>query len=327
MSKQNETLATTTVESSLAISKDDIYLFGQGTWLGCAEKLGSHPDIEDGTRGWSFAVWAPAVRSVSVVGDFNAWTPGTHPLARVHQSDIWQGFISGLKAGELYKYALETDSGEILFKADPMAVADELPPGTASKLWSLDGYKWNDELWLEQRRASNHMKQPLNIYEVHLGSWNRHGDEPQGEPREDGTYPGPGDPFPAQRGTYYSYLDLAQELVPYAKDMGYTHIEILPITEHPFDGSWGYQTTGYYATTARFGTPQEFMQLVDTAHQAGIGVIMDWVPGGFCADAHGLATFNGHMLYEHEIHPNWGTHKFDFSRPEVVSFLTANILF
>ena len=176
MSKQNETLATFAVDSTLAISKDDIYLFGQGTWLGCAEKLGSHPDIEGGAQGWSFAVWAPTVRSVSVVGDFNAWTPGVSPLARVHQSDIWQGFIPGLETGDLYKYALETDTGEILFKADPMAVADELPPGTASKLWSLDGYKWEDDAWLKQRRASNHMKQPLNIYEVHLVSWNRHGD-------------------------------------------------------------------------------------------------------------------------------------------------------
>ncbi len=313
--------------SPLEITKDDIYLFGHGSWLGCAEKMGAHPDTVDGHAGWRFAVWAPQVRSVSVVGDFNGWEAHANPLNLLPQSDIWQGFIPGLQMGDLYKFAIETDSGEILLKADPFAVADECPPNTASKLWTLDGYTWQDAAWLKNRSAANHMEQPLNIYEVHLGSWKRHGDEPQGEPREDGTWPGPGDPFPAQRGTYYTYDDLARELVPYVRDMGYTHIEIMPVTEHPFDGSWGYQTTGYYATTARFGTPQQFMHLVDAAHQAGIGMIMDWVPGGFCADSHGLATFNGHMLYEHEIHPNWGTHKFDFSKPEVVSFLTANALF
>ena len=327
VSRAVKTSTDSTRPSPLEITPDDVYLFGHGSWLGCAEKMGAHPDTVNGKAGWRFAVWAPQVNAVSVVGDFNAWTPGATPLKTVPHSDIWQGFIAGLETGDLYKYAIETDTGQTLLKADPFAVADECPPNTASKLWTLDGYTWNDAEWLTDRAAHNHMTRPLNIYEVHLGSWRRHGEEPQGEPREDGTWPGPGDPFPAQRGTYYSYLDLAQELVPYARDMGYTHIEIMPVTEHPFDGSWGYQTTGYFATTARFGTPQEFMQLIDTAHQAGIGIIMDWVPGGFCADAHGLATFNGHMLFEREIHPNWGTHKFDFAKPEVVSFLTANALF
>ena len=171
------------------------------------------------------------------------------------------------------------------------------------------------------------LKSPLNIFEVHLGSWKRHGDEPQGEPREDGTWPGPGDPFPAQRGTFYTYDDLSKELVAYVKKMGYSHIEVLPLSEHPFDGSWGYQPTGYFAPTSRYGNPQQLMHFVNACHKAGIGVIMDWVPGGFCADAHGLATFNGEMLYEHEIHPNWGTHKFDYSRPQVRSFLVSNALY
>ena len=327
VSKAEMTSTPAPERTPLEITADDIYLFGHGEWLGCPDKMGAHPDTQNGVAGWRFAVWAPNVRGVSVVGDFNDWTPGANPLTTLPDSAIWAGFIPGLSAGELYKYAITTDEGEVLLKADPFAVADECPPNTASKLWTLDGYTWGDGAWLSERAAHSHMERPLNIYEVHLGSWKRHGDEPQGEPREDGTWPGPGDEFPAQRGTYYTYDDLADELVPYASDMGYTHIEILPVTEHPFDGSWGYQTTGYYATTARFGTPQQFMHLVDTAHQAGIGIIMDWVPGGFCADAHGLATFNGHMLYEHEIHPNWGTHKFDFSKPEVVSFLTANALF
>ena len=318
---------TAPVRSKLAITQDDVYLFGTGSWLRCYDKLGSHPDIENGIAGWSFAVWAPGVDQVSVVGPFNSWKPGINTLTKTKTGDIWQGFIPKLEQGELYKYALKTNDGDLLYKADPHAFAAECPPGTASKLWDLEGFTWNDGAWLETRRTTNHMERPLNIYEVHLGSWKRHGDTPRGIPREDGTYPGPGDPFPAQRGEYLTYRDLADELVPYAREMGYTHIEILPVTEHPFDGSWGYQTTGYYAATARFGTPQDFMYLVDRAHLAHIGIIMDWVPGGFCSDAHGLATFNGHMLYEHEIHPNWGTHKFDFSRPQVVSFLTANALF
>ena len=255
------------------------------------------------------------------------WDPLSTPLTRADNSDIWEAFVPGLQLGDLYKYAIKSDEGELLWKADPFGFFAETCPGTASKLWDISGYAWKDATWLRRRAERDIMKSPLNIYEVHLGSWKRHGSDPQGEPREDGTWPGPGDPFPAQRGTYYTYDDLSDELVAYVKKMGYTHIEVMPLMEHPFDGSWGYQATGYFAATSRYGTPQQLMHFVDSCHKAGIGVILDWVPGGFCANAEGLATFNGHMLFEREIHPNWGTHKFDFGRPEVRSFLVSNVLF
>ena len=309
------------------LTKDDVYLFGIGTWERSWEKMGAHPDTQNRTRGWRFCVWAPDVKSVHVIGEFNDWDEEANPLVPVHTSAIWEGFIPGAEQGQLYKYLIETNEGEKLYKADPYAFKAECPPGTASVLWTLDGYQWNDAAWLKRRASNNHMSQPLNIYEVHIGSWKRHGDAPQGEPDEYGNYPGPMDPFPAQRGEFYTYDDLSVELVDYVRDMGYTHIEVMPLMEHPFDGSWGYQTTGYYAATSRYGDPQQLMHFIDACHKAGIGVIMDWVPGGFCADSHGLATFNGHMLFEHEIHPNWGTHKFDFARGEVRSFLVSNVLY
>lgn len=311
----------------LIITDNDRYLFATGTWNRSWEKLGAHPDVQDGVAGWHFAVWAPDVRSVHVVGPFNGWDAKANPLAPLATSGIWQGFVPGLAEGELYKFVIETRDGRLLYKADPYGFFAEEQPGTASRLQDLSGYAWGDEAWLEKRRAHDHMTQPLNIYEVHLGSWKRHGNEPQGEPGPDGTYPGPGDPFPAQRGTFYTYDDLSVELVDYVRDMGYTHIEVMPVMEHPFDGSWGYQGTGYYAATARYGTPKQFMHFVDACHQAGIGVILDWVPGGFCANDEGLANFNGQMLFEREVHPNWGTHKFDFGRGEVRSFLVSNALF
>ena len=311
----------------LMITEDDIHLHAQGTWRRAWEKLGAHPDVRGGERGWTFAVWAPGVRGVSVVGSFNGWDALAHPLAPLGESGLWTGFAPGAAEGDLYKYLIETDQGELLYKADPYAFFAEVAPGTASRLWSLSGHTWHDRAWMRERARRDLLASPLNIYEVHLGSWRRHGSDPQGEPRPDGTYPGPGDPFPAQRGTFYTYLDLARELVDYVVEMGYTHIEIMPVNEHPFDGSWGYQATGYFAATSRYGTPQELMALIDACHEAGIGVILDWVPGHFCADAHGLATFTGHMLYEREIHPNWGTHKVDFGRGEVVSFLLSNALF
>ena len=289
------------------LTKDDVYLFGIGTWERSWEKMGAHPDTQQRTRGWRFCVWAPDVKSVHVIGEFNNWDEQANPLVPVHTSAIWEGFIPGAEQGQLYKYLIETNEGEKLYKADPYAFKAECPPGTASVLWTLDGYQWNDAAWLKRRASHNHMSQPLNIYEVHIGSWKRHGDAPQGEPDEYGNYPGPMDPFPAQRGEFYTYDDLSVELVDYVRDMGYTHIEVMPLMEHPFDGSWGYQTTGYFAATSRYGNPQQLMHFIDACHEAGIGVIMDWVPGGFCADSHGLATFNGHMLFEHEIHPNWGT--------------------
>uniref|UniRef100_UPI0040294A7E 1,4-alpha-glucan branching protein GlgB n=1 Tax=Collinsella intestinalis TaxID=147207 RepID=UPI0040294A7E len=309
------------------LTDDDIHLFGTGMWQRAWEKMGAHKDVQGNSEGWLFRVWAPQVSSVHVVGDFNGWDPKATPLTRAANSDIWETFVPGLEQGSLYKYVIETDAGELLWKADPFGFYAETCPGTASKLWDLGGYTWKDTTWLNRRAERDIMKSPLNIYEVHLGSWKRHGNEPQGEPREDGTWPGPGDPFPAQRGTYYTYDDLSDELVAYVKKMGYTHIEVMPLSEHPFDGSWGYQATGYFAATSRYGTPQQLMHFVDACHKAGIGVILDWVPGGFCANAEGLATFNGRMLFEREIHPNWGTHKFDFSRPEVRSFLVSNALF
>ena len=326
-SKRSENSPQVAKEPGLILTKDDIYLFGHGIWQRAWEKMGAHKDIQNGEEGWLFRVWAPKVASVHVVGDFNGWDPQATPLTRADDIDIWTAFVPGLSQGDLYKYVIETEDGELLWKADPFAFHAETNPGTASRLWDLSGYLWKDSIWLRRRAERDIMKSPLNIYEVHLGSWKRHGNEPQGEPREDGTYPGPGDPFPAQRGTYYTYDDLSDELVAYVKKMGYTHIEVMPLSEHPFDGSWGYQSTGYYAATSRYGTPQQLMHFVDSCHKAGIGVILDWVPGGFCANAEGLATFNGHMLFEREIHPNWGTHKFDYSRPEVRSFLVSNALF
>ena len=312
---------------NLMLTDDDIYMFGHGMWQRAWEKMGAHRDVQDDVEGWLFRVWAPKVKSVHVSGEFNGWSATETPLKRAGTSDIWEGFVPGLAQGDLYKYVIETDEGELLWKADPFGFYAETCPGTASRLWDLSGYVWKDKTWMGRRAKRDMLKSPLNIYEVHFGSWRRHGDEPQGEPREDGTYPGPGDPFPAQRGTYYTYDDLSEELVAYVAKMGYTHIEVMPLMEHPFDGSWGYQATGYFAATSRYGTPQQLMHFVDACHKAGIGVILDWVPGGFCANAEGLATFNGHMLFEREIHPNWGTHKFDFGRPEVRSFLVSNALF
>ena len=316
------------LDSTLYLSNDDLFLFARGEWYRSYEKMGAHPAVtDDGTHGYHFAVWAPDVRSVHVIGDFNGWDETATPLYPTETGGIWQGFVAGIEEGALYKYLIECNDGRKLYKADPYGFYAEKVPGTASRTFDLDGYAWKDAHYLEQRSHRDMFAEPLNIFEVHLGSWRRHGDEPQGEPREDGTYPGPGDPFPAQRGVVYSYDDLADELVEYVKEMGYSHIEIMPVNEHPFDGSWGYQPTGYYAATSRYGNPKQFMHFIDACHEAGIGVIFDWVCGGFCANAEGLANFNGGMLYEHKIHPNWNTHQFHYGRGEVRSFLVSNALF
>ena len=316
------------LDSTLNLSNDDLFLFARGEWYRSYEKMGAHPAVtDDGTHGYHFAVWAPDVRSVHVIGDFNGWDETATPLYPTETGGIWQGFVAGIEEGALYKYLIECNDGRKLYKADPYGFYAEKVPGTASRTFDLDGYAWKDAHYLEQRSHRDMFAEPLNIFEVHLGSWRRHGDEPQGEPREDGTYPGPGDPFPAQRGVMYSYDDLADELVEYVKEMGYSHIEIMPVNEHPFDGSWGYQPTGYYAATSRYGNPKQFMHFIDACHEAGIGVIFDWVCGGFCANAEGLANFNGGMLYEHKIHPNWNTHQFHYGRGEVRSFLVSNALF
>ena len=316
------------LDSTLYLSNDDLFLLASGKWYRSYEKLGAHPAVDDdGTSGYHFAVWAPDVKSVHVIGDFNGWDEQANPLSCSETGGVWQGFVPGIGHEALYKYLIETADGRKLYKADPYGFYAEQIPGTASRTFDLAGYDWADGAYMKARAKRDMFKEPLNIFEVHLGSWRRHGDEPQGEPRPDGTYPGPGDPFPAQRGVVYSYDDLSVELVAYAKDMGYSHVEIMPVNEHPFDGSWGYQPTGYYAATSRYGNPKQFMHFIDACHEAGIGVILDWVPGGFCADAQGLATFNGEMLYEHKIHPNWSTHQFDYSRGEVRSFLVSNALF
>lgn len=319
---------TTISDSTLYLSNDDLYLLGAGEWYRSYEKLGSHPAADaDGQDGYHFAVWAPDVRSVAVIGEFNNWDESANHLSCTATGGVWQGFIPGVVAGQLYKYVIETATGERLYKADPYAFFSELPPGTASRTADLAGYKWADAAWMRARSKRNMFKSPLNIFEVHLGSWKRHGNEPQGEPREDGTWPGPGDPFPAQRGTFYTYDDLSVELVDYVREMGYSHIEVLPLSEHPFDGSWGYQNTGFFAPTSRYGTPAQLKLLIDKLHHAGIGAIMDFVPVHFAVDSYGLAKYDGTHLYEYPHsavgESEWGSYNFIHSRREVRCFLQS----
>lgn len=307
-----------TANTKYALSSDDIYLLSEGDWYRSYEKMGAHPATVGGETGFTFAVWAPFVKSVHVIGEFNGWDPTANKLEVTPYGGVWEGFIAGVQEGQLYKYLIETATGDLLYKADPYAFAAELIPGTASRTTDIAGYTWGDGAWMEKRKAGNHMKRPLNIFEVHLGSWKRHDDGLAGN----------GDPDSEDHaGTYYSYDDLSVELVEYVLDMGYSHIELLPVMEHPFDGSWGYQVTGYYAPTSRYGTAKQFKHFVDACHKAGIGVILDWVPGGFCRDEQGLVHFNGGKLYEKEEHPNWGTFKFDLGRGEVRSFLISNLLY
>ena len=302
------------------LSNDDLYLLAKGEWYRSYEKMGAHPATVDGQEGYHFAVWAPDVRSVHVIGEFNDWDEEASPLVRTPVGGVWYTFVPGAVEGQLYKYVIKTRAGDVMYKADPYAFQAELIPGTASRTAEIDSYEWADADWLEQRAAHPHMERPLNIFEVHLGSWKRHKDGLTGLGGE------PEDPDDAT-GSYLTYDELSEELVSYVKDMGYSHIELLPVMEHPFDGSWGYQVTGYYAPTSRFGGPKQFKHFIDACHQAGIGVILDWVPGGFCPDEHGLVHFNGTKMYEKEIHPNWGTYKFDFEKGEVRTFLISNLLF
>jgi len=301
-----------------ALTNDDIYMLAEGDWFRSYEKMGAHPATVDGVEGYSFAVWAPDVRGVHVIGEFNGWDPDATPLSVTPYGGVWEGFVPGVVEGQLYKYLIETKTGDYLYKADPYAFSAELIPGTASRTADISGYTWGDKAWMDARHKEGHMKKPLNIYEVHLGSWKRHDDGLAGN----------GDPDSDDHaGTYLTYDDLSVELVDYVKEMGYSHIEILPVMEHPFDGSWGYQVTGYYAPTSRYGSPKQFKHFVDACHEAGIGVILDWVPGGFCRDEQGLVHFNGDKLYEKEEHPNWGTFKFDLGRGEVQTFLISNLLY
>ncbi len=294
------------------ITELDRYLFGQGTHYKIFEKLGAHPKTYKWKAGMYFAVWAPHAKAVGVVGDFNGWDPDAAPMSPLADSGIYEAFIPGVGLGELYKFAITTQEGMILFKADPYAVHAEFRPGTASITEDINGFKWDDAAWMETRKKADPVKSPMAIYEVHLGSW-RKKDRPQKE-------------------GYYTYMEAAHELADYVKKMGYTHVELMGIAEHPYDGSWGYQVTGYYAPTSRYGTPKEFMYFVNYLHKKGIGIILDWVPAHFPKDAHGLADFDGQPLYEYADprkgeHPDWGTKVFDYSKNEVKNFLIANALY
>ena len=293
------------------LTTQDLHLFNEGTHFRLYEKLGAHASAAKGKSGVDFAVWAPNARKVSVIGDFNGWAkPGVelHPKA---SSGIWEGFVEGLGPGAVYKYFVESNHRDYkVEKADPFAFAAEVPPRTASVVWDL-GYDWKDGAWMSQRAQRNAAGAPISIYEVHLGSWRR---------------------VPDERNRPLTYRELAPQLAEYVREMGYTHVELLPIMEHPFYGSWGYQTTGYFAPTSRYGTPQDFMFLVDTLHAYGIGVILDWVPSHFPTDAHGLGYFDGTHLYEHSdprqgFHPDWSSFIFNYDRNEVRSFLISNALF
>ncbi|MCA1765362.1 MAG: 1,4-alpha-glucan branching protein GlgB, partial [Desulfobulbaceae bacterium] len=293
------------------LNANDRYLFNHGTHYKIYDQLGAHPTIIDGVSGVMFRVWAPNARRVSIIGDFNIWDGRVHQMRVLDQSGIWELFIPGLSHGEIYKYEIKTRDMAILEKSDPYQLFGELRPKSASIVWDLDDYHWRDGEWLEKRQQSSPFDGPMSIYEVHLGSWKRD----------------PGNP-----NRFLTYRELAEYLVPYVKKMGFTHIEMMPVMEHPLDESWGYQTTGYYSTTSRFGTPQEFMHLVDTCHRNDIGIILDWVPAHFPIDGHSLSHFDGTPLYEHEdirrrYQPEWGTNTFNYSRKEVTNFLLAGALF
>jgi len=289
----------------------DSYLFKEGTHTRLYEILGSRKMHRDGREGVYFAVWAPHAESVSVIGDFNGYRPGLHPLKpRIDGSGVWEGFIENLGEGLTYKYYITSAlDGNSFEKIDPFGFHFETPPKTATKIWSLEGYEWQDEGWMERRHEINAHTAPMNTYEVHLGSWQTHPD-----------------------GTVLSYREAAERLAKYLVEMNYTHVELMPVTEFPFDGSWGYQVTGYFAPTSRFGTPQDFMAFVDTMHAHGIGVIVDWVPSHFVTDGHGLIRFDGTALYEHEdprqgFHPEWGSAIFNYGRNEVRAFLVSSAMF
>ena len=291
------------------ITEEQIYLFREGTNYKSYHMLGAHRMEQDGMSGVRFGLWAPNASWVSVVGDFNGWNTSVNRMLQRGDSGIWELFLPGVEEGQLYKYAVGSASGDVHYKCDPYGYYQELRPNTASIIYDLEGYPWKDTEWLEQNKQHLKLDKPMLIYEVHLGSWKQ---------KED--------------GSFYRYTELADELVDYVTRMGYTHIELMPIMEHPFDGSWGYQVTGYYAVTSRYGTPKEFMYFVDRCHQKGIGVILDWVPGHFPKDAHGLARFDGTPLFEHADsrrgeHPGWGTYVFDYGRHEVQSFLISNAIF
>ena len=308
----------------------DIHLFAEGNHHRIYEKLGAHPTKIDGVEGVYFALWAPNARNVSVLGDFNSWDGRKHQMRR-GGNGIWELFVPELTYGASYKYEVKNWEGHIYEKSDPYGFQQEVRPKTASIVADLDSYEWNDAEWMKKRRQSDPLAKPISVYEFHLGSW-MHGSA--SEPTK--LLSGESEPVIAtewkQDARFLSYYELADKLIPYVKELGYTHIEMLPVAEHPFDGSWGYQVTGYYAPTSRFGNPEDFMYFVDRCHENGIGVIVDWVPGHFPKDGHGLAFFDGTHLYEHADprkgeHKEWGTLVFNYNRNEVRNFLVANALF
>ena len=295
------------------ITEMDQYLFGQGTHYEIYKKLGAHLTEYEGEKGVYFAVWAPHAKGVRVVGEFNCWGSDGYRMNRLEPLGIYEVFVPGLEEGCMYKYLIETEKGDYLYKADPFAFYAEKRPGTASRVADISGFTWHDDRWMTKRAGWNAAESPMSIYEVHPGSWKRHPHEED----EDG---------------FYNYRELAAELTEYIKKMGYTHIELMGIAEHPFDGSWGYQVTGYFAPTSRYGTPEDFQYMIDYFHKHNIGVILDWVPAHFPRDAHGLANFDGEALYEHPDsrrgeHPDWGTKIFNYEKSEVRNFLIANALF
>lgn len=294
------------------IGELDQYLFGQGNHYEIYEKLGAHKVTVDGVSGVYFAVWAPHARRAAVVGDFNEWDFEANYMERQEPMGIYTCFVPGVDVGDLYKFCIETQQGKRIFKADPFANYAELRPGTASRVADISHLKWTDDAWMENRKTWDNKTNPMSIYEVHMGSWMRH----------------PG----AEDEGFYTYREFAEAITKYVKDMGYTHIELLGIAEHPFDGSWGYQVTGYYAPTSRYGTPEDFAYMINYLHRNKIGVILDWVPAHFPRDAHGLADFDGTPTFEYADprkgeHPDWGTKIFDYGKPEVKNFLIANALF
>jgi 1,4-alpha-glucan branching enzyme len=305
---KNEEAST---ESFTLLTDFDVHLFRTGKHFKLYDKLGAHEAEFKGEKGTFFAVWAPNATAVSVIGNFNYWQSGQHNLnPRWDESGIWEGFFPGVQKGEVYKYAIQSNTGEYLEKADPFAFYAEIPPRTASVVWDHH-YQWKDQSWLKKRKDSEGKPKPYSVYEVHFGSWRRK---------------------PEDGNRSLTYAEMTRELVDYVKDTGFTHVEFLPMMEHPFFGSWGYQLTGYFAPTSRFGTPQEFMQLIDAFHQTGIGVILDWVPSHFPGDAHGLYRFDGTNLYEHAdprkgFHPDWSSYIYNYGRNEVRSFLISNAMF
>ena len=293
------------------ISEADQYLFAQGTHYDIYKKLGAHPSEEDGVSGTYFAVWAPNAASVHVIGTFNGWDEGANPLTKLGPGGIYSAFIPGVGTGELYKFLITTPDGRKLYKADPFANAAEYRPGTASVVTDLSGIKWSDDTWMGARAKKDWNAEPIAIYECHIGSWMKH---PNGEEG------------------FYNYREFADRIVEYLKEMKYTHVELMGIAEHPFDGSWGYQVTGYYAPTSRYGTPEDFAYLINKLHKNNIGVILDWVPAHFPRDAHGLAEFDGVCIFEDPDtrrgeHPDWGTKIFNYAKTEVKNFLIANALY